>query len=202
MAEHLLCKERVRSSSLLVSTTPGELDGGNRSCARQHHNRTEELGSNPETTSGPQATPTAVRGLVLEPSSRARPKSIAPLIRALSQMGRPPTSGSLGPSPVRRRAGGPPGPHLTNWIRVSAVNRDLRFRRVLSRIIPTPPVTDRLVRCWRGSSYKGHEVDALAPRADEGRGRLRKAPGSREQTSIRRCPNGETRLGSCPVPPG
>jgi len=25
-------------------------------------------------------------------------------------------------------------------------------------------------------------VDALAPRADEGRGRLRKAPGSREQT--------------------
>jgi len=38
-------------------------------------------------------------------------------------------------------------------------------------------------------------VDALAPRADEGRGRLRKAPGSREQTLIRRCPNGETRLG-------
>ena len=33
-----------------------------------------------------------------------------------------------------------------------------------------------------GSSYTGHEVDALAPRADEGRGRLRKAPGSREQT--------------------
>jgi len=45
-------------------------------------------------------------------------------------------------------------------------------------------------------------VDALAPRADEGRGRLRKASGSREQTVIRRCPNGETRLGSCPVPPG
>src|SRR4029079_9857125 len=61
------------------------------------------------------------------------------------------------------------------------------------------PVTGRLVRGWRGSSYKGHGVDALAPRADEGRGRLRKAPGSREQTVIRRCPNGETRLGSCPV---
>jgi len=45
-------------------------------------------------------------------------------------------------------------------------------------------------------------VDALAPRADEGRGRLRNAPGSREQTLIRRCPNGETRLGSCPVTPG
>jgi hypothetical protein len=57
------------------------------------------------------------------------------------------------------------------------------------------PVTDHLVRGWRGSSYKGHGVDALAPRADEGRGRLRKASGSREQTVIRRCPNGETRLG-------
>ena len=43
-----------------------------------------------------------------------------------------------------------------------------------------------------GSSYKGHGVDALAPRADEGRGRLRKASGSREQTLIRGCPNGET----------
>ena len=64
------------------------------------------------------------------------------------------------------------------------------------------PATDRLVRGWRGSSYKGHGVDALAPRADEGRGRLRKASGSREQTVIRRCPNGETRLGSCPVTPG
>jgi len=30
-----------------------------------------------------------------------------------------------------------------------------------------------LVRCWRRSSYTGHGVDALAPRADEGRGRLR-----------------------------
>ena len=46
-----------------------------------------------------------------------------------------------------------------------------------------------------GSSYKGHGVDALAPRADEGRGRLRKASGSREQTLIRGCPNGETRQG-------
>jgi hypothetical protein len=57
------------------------------------------------------------------------------------------------------------------------------------------PATGRQVRCWEGSSYKGHGVDALAPRADEGRGRLRKASGSREQTLIRRCPNGETRLG-------
>ena len=61
--------------------------------------------------------------------------------------------------------------------------------------IRSQSATGHLVRGWRGSSYKGHGVDALAPRADEGRGRLRKAPGSREQTLIRRCPNGETRLG-------
>jgi hypothetical protein len=35
-------------------------------------------------------------------------------------------------------------------------------------------------------------VDALAPSADEGRGTLRKASGSREQAMIRRYPNGET----------
>jgi hypothetical protein len=74
-------------------------------------------------------------------------------------------------------------------------SQDLRFRRVVVfSDIPIPSVRDRWVRTLRGSSYTGHEVDALAPRADEGRGRLRKAPGSREQTSIRRCPNGETRL--------
>ena len=94
-------------------------------------------------------------------------------------------------------------PHLNNWI--------VFGRKKKSSISPSSqgndpdrsqPVTDHLVRGWRGSSYKGHGVDALAPRADEGRGRLRKASGSREQTVIRRCPNGETRLGSCPVTPG
>ena len=42
------------------------------------------------------------------------------------------------------------------------------------------------------SSEQAHTVDALAVRGDEGRGSLRKAPGSRQQTLIRRCPNGET----------
>jgi hypothetical protein len=94
------------------------------------------------------------------------------------------------------------GPHLNNWIVFRQIE-DLRFRRVVKEISRSiPSAADRLVRCWRGSSYKGHGVDALAPRADEGRGRLRKASGSREQTLIRRCPNGETRLGSCPVTPG
>ena len=35
--------------------------------------------------------------------------------------------------------------------------------------------------------------DALAPRDDEGRGKLRKATGSRKQALIRGCPNGATR---------
>ena len=69
---------------------------------------------------------------------------------------------------------------------------DLRFRRVVKEPSGPRPAADRWVRCWWGSSYTGHEVDALAPRADEGRGRLRKASGSREQTLIRGCPNGET----------
>ena len=42
--------------------------------------------------------------------------------------------------------------------------------------------------------YKGHTVDALAPAADEGRGKLRKAPGRRKRSLIRRSPNGATRL--------
>ena len=87
------------------------------------------------------------------------------------------------------------GPHLYNWI-VFGRNEESSISPSSQGNDPdrSRPSTDRLVRGWRGSSYKGHGVDALAPRADEGRGRLRKAPGSREQTSIRRCPNGETRL--------
>jgi len=38
-------------------------------------------------------------------------------------------------------------------------------------------------------------VDALAPGADEGRGKRRYASGSRKQALIRGCPNGETRQG-------
>jgi hypothetical protein len=35
-------------------------------------------------------------------------------------------------------------------------------------------------------------VDALVPEGEEGRGKLRKAPGSRKQALIRGYPNGET----------
>ena len=43
------------------------------------------------------------------------------------------------------------------------------------------------------SSYKGHRADALAPGAEEGRDKLRKAAGRSKYPVIRRYPNGETR---------
>jgi hypothetical protein len=49
-------------------------------------------------------------------------------------------------------------------------------------------------RAWR---KEGRTGDALAPGADEGRGRLRKASGSRQPAWIRGCPNAATRRGSC-----
>ena len=48
-------------------------------------------------------------------------------------------------------------------------------------------------------SYKGHTVDALALRVDEGRGMLRKGMGSRKQAMIHTSPNGATRRESCHV---
>jgi hypothetical protein len=42
--------------------------------------------------------------------------------------------------------------------------------------------------------YKGHTVNALAPGADEGRGKLRKAADRRKRPLTRRCPNGATCL--------
>ena len=38
-------------------------------------------------------------------------------------------------------------------------------------------------------------ADALVAKAEEGRGRLRKVLGSRQQTLIQRCPNRETLVG-------
>ncbi len=52
----------------------------------------------------------------------------------------------------------------------------------------------RLGVIW--SSDQAHTVDALAVRGDEGRGSLRKVPGSWQQASIRECPNGETHRAS------
>ena len=145
----------------------------------------EDLGTNPRTrkTSGPLV-----------------PAIIEPLIRVLPTLRQATDQRTAG----RRRdlrvepSGGPTsvGPHLNNWI-VFGRNEESSISPSSQGNDPdrSQPVTDHLVRGWRVSSYKGHGVDALAPRADEGRGRLRKASGSREQTVIRRCPNGETRLG-------
>ena len=44
-------------------------------------------------------------------------------------------------------------------------------------------------------------MDALAPEDDEGRGKLRKASGSRKQALIRGFPNGETRAGKTGIRP-
>ena len=44
-------------------------------------------------------------------------------------------------------------------------------------------------------------MDALAPEGDEGRGKLRKASGSRKQALIRGCPNGETQRDELPLQP-
>src|SRR4029079_5327685 len=157
----LLCKERVRSSSLLVSTTRRPFNSRSRDTPR------------PSRSPGP-----------------AVPVHFDPLIRVLPSSGGHRPADRWATLDHGRTSGGPTsvGPHLNNWI--------VFGRKKKSSISPSSqgndpdrsqPVTDHLVRGWRGSSYKGHGVDALAPRADEGRGRLRKASGSREQTVIRRC---------------
>ena len=53
---------------------------------------------------------------------------------------------------------------------------------------------NRLVsgQATKKSSYKERRVDAKAPYADEGRGKLRKAAGNCKQVMIRRYPNGGT----------
>ena len=42
--------------------------------------------------------------------------------------------------------------------------------------------------------------DALASAGEEGRGKLRKGPGTRKRGLIRTCPNGATRAASCRAP--
>src|SRR3954447_9593724 len=69
LVEHLLCKERVRSSSLLVSTT---LDDHRRiTPGRGCNDRTRiASGRAPRRPSGPPHAPMTVRRRVLEPSFR------------------------------------------------------------------------------------------------------------------------------------
>ena len=141
MAEHLLCKERVRSSSLLVSTISASI------------------------STAPAWIPF---------------RSTAP---CPSVEGHRPADRWRGS--IRRDSGVPrdrtlPTGYVNRLEMESLLIFDFAvFLKKLSRFL----LVDGLwVSGWKGSSYTGHEVDALAPRADEGCGRLRKAPGSREQT--------------------
>ena len=156
---------------------------------RLHHRRLVPARRAKSNRSGP------IPDVQHSPRDHAR---IEPLIRALPERQatdqRIAGGGPISIDPARGASSG--GPHLNNWksfgrLNESSISPSSQYRKIPIR---SQSATGRLVRGWRGSSYKGHGVDALAPRADEGRGRLRKAPGSREQTSIRRCPNGETRL--------
>ena len=51
-----------------------------------------------------------------------------------------------------------------------------------------------LVSAQLWSSEEEHRADALAPGAEEGRDKLRKAAGRSTYPLIRGCPNGETRM--------
>ena len=55
-------------------------------------------------------------------------------------------------------------------------------------------------RGGRPRGREGRTVDASVPWAEEGRGKLRKASGSRTQALIRGCPNGGTRRDGVPSP--
>ena len=118
---------------------------------------------------------------------------------------------SRGPGCRRPQVGGAPSQVNMSIGRSSLLN-ELRFRsgspsrRARQCIDMHKDQYPETIRCNRPlgellkwSSYTGHGVDALAPGADEGRGRRRNASGSCEQALIRRCPNGEPRPGSCPV---
>ena len=104
---------------------------------------------------------------------------------------RPRPRGSAAPRAMRARGRRRPRPVparssaarvLTRWLRTAERARASRTKKL--------------------PSYKEPTVDALAPDADEGRGWLRKATGScRPSAMTRGYPNGETRLGSCPVTP-
>ncbi len=66
---------------------------------------------------------------------------------------------------------------------------------------PPARASDRGPSRGPAGRYAGRAADALASEVDEGRGKQRYAPGRRRRPSIRGCPNGGTRAGSCPRAP-
>jgi hypothetical protein len=113
LAEHLLCKERVRSSSLLVSTTHRSNSGGSAPADGSTNDELKRLGSRPEATLGSTsgAIRTTVRWPGLEPSFRVRPGAPDPCPHRRGH--RPAARWGTA---TRGRGPAPAGPHLTNWI--------------------------------------------------------------------------------------
>ena len=157
-------------------------------------------------TKNKSATPPTQRG----PCLRRTMRSPRPRLRA-SGSG-PRTSGLLG-GPSRAWCSTASRPERTftsehvdrkiespeNELRFRSSSPSRRARQCIDMHKDQYPETIRrnrpLGELLKWSSYTGHGVDALAPGADEGRGRRRNASGSCEQALIRRCPNGETRPG-------
>ena len=79
--------------------------------------------------------------------------------------------------------------------------RDRRFVETPPSVYRSPFASElarRPIAVWLshlnvGQVYKGRRADALAPGAEEGRDKLRKAAGRSKYPLIRRYPNGETR---------
>ena len=197
MAEHLLCKEGVRSSSLLVSTTLGKASGGRDPA---HGRTTQELKSSGLTPDDPRVPGDVSRrfdGLVLEPSSRVRAPGLGPLIRVLHR--RPPTSGSLETRPVSRHPSRPrQGSHLNNWIVFGS-----KSKSSISPSFKDQSRSHSALAAWSdaggGQATKGTRWMPWRQEPMKDVAGCEKLRGVASRRYIRRCPNGETRLGSCPV---
>ena len=93
-----------------------------------------------------------------------------------------------------------------NEVSLKAEGRKTGRRRTIQKFFRRPVSVERFTRGrnakaemrrkWSQDaklSEEEHRADALAPSAEEGRGKLRKASGSRKQAKSRGCPNVETR---------
>ena len=159
LVERLLCKEEVRSSSLLGSTAPRRGDAGR------------------SRSSGPAAcrwgeTPTAVWTAVCQ---------MRKIKRRLTKRADPTTERSGLRTAFRAYARTSSGAPLQ--LKREDIKREFRRETCTDNFgerhssAPLAPHGGR-AGCWIRSSYKGHTVDALALEADEGRVHLRKAAGS------------------------
>ena len=80
------------------------------------------------------------------------------------------------------QAGSEPKGERKAWVKENNWSQD---QQGIARAPRTHSVMRTAHEIDEKSSYKEHRVDALAPYAEEGRGKLRKATGSRKQAPIR-----------------